>query len=61
MQRGKLIAIAVGIAVAVALGAVFAFNSATQGEQKSIEPTGTDEGRDIVVNIEEKLQVSENP
>ncbi len=59
MQKGRLIAIAIGIAVAVALGVAFAISMQTN--QQEVEPTGATEGRNIVVNIEEKLEVSENP
>ncbi len=81
MQRGRLIAIVVGIAIAVAFGAAFAFTSlpGTQGIssgtqdilsvtedilpviQDEVKPAGTKEGRNIVVNIQEELGVSESP
>lgn len=59
MQKGKLIAIAIGIAIAVAVGVAFAISMQTN--QQEVEPTGTTEGKEIVVNLEEKLKVSENP
>lgn len=61
MQKGKLIAIAVGIAIAVAVGAAFAFTGTMPNNQQEVEPAGTTEGREIVVNIEEKLGISESP
>lgn len=58
MQKGRLIAIAVAIAVAVAVGAAFAFTS-TMPNKQEVEPAETTEGRNVVVNIEEKLGISE--
>ena len=57
MQKGKLVAIAIGIAITIAVGAAFAISMQT--DRQELEPTGTTEGREIVVNIEEKLGVSE--
>ena len=82
MQRGRLIAIVVGIAITVAFGAAFAFTSISPGTQDispgtqdilsvtedilpvtqdEVKPAGTKEGRNIVVNIQEELGVSESP
>lgn len=58
MQKGRLIAIAIGIAIAVAVGVTFAVTNSMQNSQQ-VEPTETTEGRKIVVNIEEKVGVSE--
>lgn len=53
-----MIAIAVVIAIAVTVGAAFAFEISIQNKQQ-VEPAGTTEGREIVVNVEEKLGISE--
>ncbi|MFQ5970304.1 MAG: hypothetical protein ACE5J2_07420 [Nitrososphaerales archaeon] len=58
MQKGRLIAIALGIAVALAVGVAFAFTGLMPQGEQVLEP-GTTEGRNVVVNIEEKLGVSE--
>lgn len=59
MHKGRLIAIAIGIAIAIVAGVAFAFNNTMSNDQ--VEPTGTTEGRNIVVNVEEKLEISESP
>ena len=61
MQKGMLIAIAVGITVAVAIGAAFTFSSAMPSGQQVLQPAGTTEGHNKVVNLEEKLGISEKP
>lgn len=58
MQKGKLIAIVIGIAIAVGVGVAFAISMQTN---QQVKPAGTTEGREIVVNIEEKLGISEKP
>jgi len=46
---------------AVAVGVAFAFTSTMPNNEQEVEPAGTTEGRNVVVNIEEKLGISEKP
>ena len=58
MQKGRLIAIVVGVSVAIAIGAAFAFTSTIPNGQQEFEPAEENtEGRNIVVTLEEKLGI----
>lgn len=56
-----MVALLVGIAIAIAVGAAFAYEVSTQSVQNGAAPNATKEGKNIVVNIEEKLGISETP
>ncbi|GEM_PF-6481290 len=60
MKKGKIVAL--GIAVAIAIVAGFAFAVSTQNSQTDappINPTG--EGRNLTLNLEEKFSIETNP
>lgn len=61
MRKARFIAIAIGIAVAAAVGVAFTFTSIIPNSTQEVEPAGTTEGRNIVVNVQEKLGISESP
>ena len=61
MRKSRFLAIVIGIVAAVAVGVAFAFTSTMPNNEQEVEPAGTTEGRNVVVNIEEKLGISEKP
>lgn len=60
MRKG-LVAIIIGIAVAIAGGTAFAIDMSMRNSQPGVAPSGTTVGHNVVVNIEEKLGISESP
>jgi len=58
--KGKLIAVGIGIAVAIIAGfAVVVSTQSTQPTEPAINPTGT--GRNLTLNLKEKFAIETNP